>query len=98
MRSATRRRSRRCSGSGASHASESRRLRKPSRYPSVSDYVRLQLEATPLAAVLDRREQPERDRLVTLLVDELSTELATFVRDGELAFLQLAHVATVNSR
>lgn len=71
---------------------------KTSRYPSVSDYVRFQLEATPLAAVVERYEQPERQRLISLLVDELSTELAAFVRGGAFSFPQVAHVATVDAR
>jgi ubiquinone/menaquinone biosynthesis C-methylase UbiE len=71
---------------------------KTSRYPSVSDYVRFQLQATPLATLLERYEEPERDRLATLLVDDLRTELAAFDRDGEFAFPQLAHVATNTAR
>ena len=39
-------------------------------------------------------EQPERDRLTALVVDELSTRLAAFVREREFAFPQVAHVAT----
>jgi SAM-dependent methyltransferase len=69
-------------------------VEKTSRYPSVSDYVRFQLQATPLAAVLDPYDRPERDRLTTLVVDELATRLATFVREREFAFPQVAHVAT----
>jgi hypothetical protein len=69
-------------------------VEKTSRYPSVSDYVRFQLQATPLAAVLDPYDRPERDRLTTLVVDELATRLATFVREREFAFPQVAHIAT----
>lgn len=68
---------------------------KTSRYPSVSEYVRFQLQATPLAAGFDSYDQPERDRLTALVVDELSTRLAAFVREREFAFPQVAHVATV---
>jgi hypothetical protein len=64
----------------------------------VSDYVRFQLQATPLATLLEHYEEPERDRLATLLVDDLGTELAAFDRDGEFAFPQLAHVATNDAR
>jgi ubiquinone/menaquinone biosynthesis C-methylase UbiE len=67
---------------------------KTSRYPSVSEYVRFQLQATPLAAVFDPFEQAERDRLTSLLVDELGARLATLVREREFAFPQVAHIAT----
>jgi ubiquinone/menaquinone biosynthesis C-methylase UbiE len=70
---------------------------KASRYPSVSDYVRFQLQATPLAAVLDAYDPPERDRLTALVVDELATELAAFGRERELAFPQVAHIATATA-
>ena len=65
-----------------------------SRYPSVGDYVRFQLLATPLAAVLDSYDQPQRDRVATLLADELGTRLAAFVRGREFVFPQVAHIAT----
>jgi ubiquinone/menaquinone biosynthesis C-methylase UbiE len=67
---------------------------KTSRYPSVSDYVRFQLQATPLATVLDPRDESERDRLAALLADDLRARLAAFVREGAFAFPQVAHVAT----
>ena len=69
---------------------------KTSRYPSVSDYVRFQLQATPLADVLTRYDQSDRDRLTTLLVEELGGRLAPFARDGGLAFPQVAHIATTS--
>lgn len=67
---------------------------KTSRYPSLSDYVRFQLRATPLAAARDPYDQPERDRLAALVVDELGVRLAAYVREREFAFPQVAHVAT----
>lgn len=67
---------------------------KTSCYPSVSDYVRFQLQATPLAAALDPYDQPGRDRLTALIVDELATKLTGFVREREFAFPQVAHIAT----
>lgn len=70
---------------------------KTSRYPSVSEYVRFQLQATPLAAVLEPYDPLERDRLSALVVDELATRLATFVREREFAFPQVAHVATATA-
>lgn len=70
---------------------------KTSRYPSVSEYVRFQLQATPLAAVLEPYDPPERDRLIALVVDELATELTAFVREREFAFPQAAHIATATT-
>jgi ubiquinone/menaquinone biosynthesis C-methylase UbiE len=67
---------------------------RTSRYPSVSEFVRFQLQATPLAATLDRYDQLERDRLTALVVDDLSARLAPFVGEGEFAFPQVAHVVT----
>jgi len=67
---------------------------RTSHYPSVSEYVRFQLEATPLAAALAGCDEPERDRCIALLVEELQTRLAPFASDQGLAFPQVAHVAT----
>ena len=67
---------------------------KTSRYPSVSEFVRFQLQATPLAATLDGYGQSQRDRLTVLLVDKLVARLAAFVREREFAFPQVAHVVT----
>jgi ubiquinone/menaquinone biosynthesis C-methylase UbiE len=65
-----------------------------SRYPSVSDFVRFQVQATPLAGVLARHGGSERARLTSRLIEELSTTLASFVDEREFAFPQVAHVAT----
>jgi hypothetical protein len=67
---------------------------KTSRYPSVSEYVHLQLQATPLAEVLDPYDQPYRDGLAAVLADELEARLAVFTSERELAFPQVANVAT----
>jgi hypothetical protein len=63
----------------------------------VSEYVRFQLQATPVADVLARCDPPERDRLAELLVEELGASLAPFVRERELAFPQVAHIATATA-
>jgi ubiquinone/menaquinone biosynthesis C-methylase UbiE len=70
---------------------------KTSRYPSVSGYVRFQLQATPLADVLGRYDQSHRDRLTTLLVEELEGTLAPFAGERGLAFPQVAHIATTSA-
>jgi len=68
-------------------------VEKTSRYPSIPDYVRFQLLATPLSGVLDDYDEPERERLIGLIVEELSGRLARFVRGREFAFPQVAHIA-----
>jgi hypothetical protein len=67
---------------------------KTSRYPSVSTYVNFQLQATPLAELLEPYDQAQRERLTTLVVDELEARAAAFVGEAEFAFPQAAHVVT----
>lgn len=67
---------------------------KTSHYPSVSAYVDFQLQATPLAAILDPGDPAERDRLAAALCAELGTKVGAFVREQEFAFPQTAHIAT----
>jgi ubiquinone/menaquinone biosynthesis C-methylase UbiE len=68
-----------------------------SRYPSVSDYVRFQLQATPLAALLVPYDQPQRELLAARLVEELGASLAAFIREREFVFPQVAHIATATA-
>jgi SAM-dependent methyltransferase len=70
---------------------------KTSHYPSVSAFVDFQLQATPLAAILDPDDPAERDRLAALLVAELKTRVGAFVREREFAFPQTAHIATATA-
>jgi hypothetical protein len=70
---------------------------KTSRYPSLSEYVRFQLQATPLAVVLEPLGPPERERLTARVVDELATRLAAFMHEREFAFPQVAHIATATA-
>jgi ubiquinone/menaquinone biosynthesis C-methylase UbiE len=63
------------------------------RYPSVADYVRIQLCATPLASLLTGTHEGEAQ----FLVEEVEKRLAEYVgRDG-LAFPQEAHVLVARS-
>jgi ubiquinone/menaquinone biosynthesis C-methylase UbiE len=55
------------------------------RLPSVADYVRIQLEATPVGVTAGD--------LFAVLVDELGVALAPYVGDDGLAFPQQMHVA-----
>jgi ubiquinone/menaquinone biosynthesis C-methylase UbiE len=63
------------------------------RFASVQEWVRIQFAATPLAALLEGREPPERERLVALVGADVGARLKRLVRDGGLAFPQEANVA-----
>jgi ubiquinone/menaquinone biosynthesis C-methylase UbiE len=67
------------------------------RFPSAADYVRIQLAATPLAAVVAGEEAAERDRLVKAVTAEVSATLASYTGDGSLAFPQQVHVVLADS-
>jgi len=67
---------------------------KTSRFPSIAEYVRFQLRATPLAAVFARYDRHERGRLEVLVVGDLEARLTRFVGEREFAFPQVAHIAT----
>jgi ubiquinone/menaquinone biosynthesis C-methylase UbiE len=60
-------------------------VEKTVRLPSVTDYVRIQLEATPVGV--------SAGDLFDVLVDELGVALAPYVREDGLAFPQQMHVA-----
>ena len=50
-----------------------------------------------LAAAFSGYDQPERDRLSALVVDEPAARLTMFVREREFAFPQVAQIATVTA-
>ena len=61
-------------------------------FASAEEWVRIQFAATPLAALLEGREPPECERLVTLVGADVGARLARLVQDGGLAFPQEVHV------
>jgi ubiquinone/menaquinone biosynthesis C-methylase UbiE len=61
-------------------------------FPSVIDYVRIQLSATPLASLVAPLEPTARDHLVSLLVQDVGAALAPYTRADGLAFPQQVHV------
>jgi ubiquinone/menaquinone biosynthesis C-methylase UbiE len=67
------------------------------RFASVEEWVRIQFAATPLAALLEGREPPERERLIELVGADVGARLTRFVGDGGLAFPQEAHVAVATA-
>ena len=63
------------------------------RFASVAAYVRVQFAATPLAALLAGRDPAARERLVALVIADVSARLAPYVHEGDLAFPQEVHIA-----
>lgn len=59
---------------------------KLARYPSVEDYVHIQLSATPLASL------EIRERTAAALIEELETKLAGYVGPDGFVFPQEAHI------
>jgi SAM-dependent methyltransferase len=63
-------------------------------FPSVLDYVRFQLTATPMAGLLADREASERETIIADLADVTRSLLnPQMLCDGQLTFPQEAHVA-----
>jgi ubiquinone/menaquinone biosynthesis C-methylase UbiE len=62
-------------------------------FPSVADYVHIQLWATPLASLLSGVGPDERQRAVALVSADIGERLAEFTTEGVLAFPQRVHVA-----
>ena len=62
------------------------------RFHSVEEYVRVQLEATPLAVLMNERDAEQRDVLVGALVEDVGAALAPYVGPEALVFPQEVHV------
>jgi ubiquinone/menaquinone biosynthesis C-methylase UbiE len=62
------------------------------RFASVSDYVRIQLAATPLASLLPHRLGRPGQRLAGALIADVAAVLQPYQTAGGLAFPQEAHV------
>jgi hypothetical protein len=62
------------------------------RFPSVTDYVRIQLVATPLATLTSKRDAAHGDLLVGALVEDVGAALAPYLGDEGLVFPQEVHV------
>ena len=64
-------------------------------FPSVFDYVRFQLIATPMASLLGGRSEAEREAAIEGIASDTQLLLAPeMLRDGRLSFPQEAYVAT----
>lgn len=63
-------------------------------FPSMLDYVRFQLTATPMAGLLKDKAAPERERLITSISDDAASRLDdSMLADGKLTFPQESFVA-----
>jgi ubiquinone/menaquinone biosynthesis C-methylase UbiE len=67
-------------------------VKRTLRFASVEQWVRIQLAATPLAALLRERGPGEADDIVARVTADVGAYLAGFVRGDELAFPQEVHV------
>jgi ubiquinone/menaquinone biosynthesis C-methylase UbiE len=64
-------------------------------FPSVLDYVRFQLVATPMAGLLRDRSESERETIIQAVTSVAQSLLdPEMLRDGRLSFPQESHVAT----
>ena len=64
-------------------------------FPSMLDYVRVQLTATPMAGLLKKTEAKEREGLILAIANEALLRLApSLLADGKLTFPQESFVVT----
>ncbi|WP_245284454.1 class I SAM-dependent methyltransferase [Bradyrhizobium sp. WSM2254] len=62
-------------------------------FPSVLDYVRFQLTATPMAALLTDKGAPQRERLIVSIADDATSRLdPSMLAGGKLTFPQQSFV------
>ncbi|MBR1171122.1 class I SAM-dependent methyltransferase [Bradyrhizobium liaoningense] len=67
---------------------------KQIKFPSMLDYVRFQLTATPMAGLLKDKEVPERERLIVSISDDAASRLdRSMLAGGKLTFPQQSFVA-----
>jgi ubiquinone/menaquinone biosynthesis C-methylase UbiE len=66
-------------------------------FASVSEYVRIQLSATPLAALLKDREPRTIERLIALVSADVGDRLAHYVHKGGVDFPQEVHIAVATA-
>lgn len=62
-------------------------------------YVRFQLTATPMAALLKERDEAERERLKLSITNEVASRVApSMLVGGRLTFLQESFVVSASRR
>jgi ubiquinone/menaquinone biosynthesis C-methylase UbiE len=63
-------------------------------FPSMLDYVRFQLIATPMAALLKDKSPADRDQAIQSVADNAASRIEpSMLQDGKLSFPQESHVA-----
>jgi hypothetical protein len=62
------------------------------RFPSVTDYVWIQLMATPLASLMTQLDPARRDHLFRALARDVGAVLAPYTEANGLAFPQQVHI------
>jgi ubiquinone/menaquinone biosynthesis C-methylase UbiE len=68
-------------------------------FPSALDYVRFQLTATPMAALLKDNDAKQRERLILSIAEDVVSRLApSMLRGGKLTFPQESFVVTASLR
>jgi ubiquinone/menaquinone biosynthesis C-methylase UbiE len=68
-------------------------------FPSMLDYVRFQLTATPMAALLKEKDTAERERLIGSIAGDATSRLApSMLSGGRLVFPQESFVVTASLR
>lgn len=65
--------------------------RKTVGFPSVAEYVRIQLTGTPLASLLAGFDESHRTRLIEMLIEDVGAAVAGYVSEDEFAFPQEVH-------
>jgi ubiquinone/menaquinone biosynthesis C-methylase UbiE len=66
-------------------------------FPSMADYVRFQLTATPMAALLNGKNAPDRETLIRAIAENAASRLPPSMLDGgKLTFPQQSFVATAS--
>ena len=70
---------------------------KPVRFPSATDYVRIQFAGTPVATLVAEYDAADRDRVVEAVVEDVSAALAPYIGEEGLSFPQEVHVVLASS-
>jgi hypothetical protein len=67
-------------------------------FPSVLDYVRFQLLATPMSVLLKDRAEADRQAAISLIASETADlSAATMLHEGKFSFPQEGYVATARN-
>jgi hypothetical protein len=66
-------------------------------FASVAAYVRIQLSATPLAALLEEHDPAMSERLIAVVSADVDDRLAAHVHKGGVDFPQEIHIAVATA-